>query len=169
MADRQQNVSCLAAGISQEPCERVVGNWTNIGHCSAVGSDKNCGVGIVVQERTCEDGTIHKCDEIPLRDDAVNCEYADIPLDPCPKTVGNWTTKGKCKSAVSGCGPGTATQIRKCSNGTIDKCSKGDMERTVSCKDAGIPQLNCTGYLRYQFSLLKSTNYITMIKKYYVH
>ena len=157
MADRQQNVSCLAAGISQEPCERVVGNWTNIGNCSAVGSDEDCGLGIVAQVRTCEDGTIHKCSEILLRDDAVNCEDAGIPLDPCPKDFsGNWTTKGTCKSAVPGCGPGTATQIKDCTNGTIDKCSKDDMERTVSCKDAGIPQLNCTGYLRYQVSISKN-------------
>ena len=147
MADRQRNVSCLDAGISQKHCERVLGNWINIGNCSAVGDDKGCGPGTVAQERTCEDGTIHKCATIPLRNDAVNCEDAGIPLDPCPKTVGKWTTRGTCKSAVPGCGPGTTTQIRDCANGTIDKCSKDDMERTVSCSDAGIQQPYCTGYL----------------------
>ena len=152
MADRQQNVSCLDAGINQADCERVVGNWTNIGNCSAVGDDKGCGPGTVVRKRSCEDGTIHKCEDIDLQDDAVNCEDAGIPLPACSKTVGNWTTKGTCKSAVPGCGPGTATLIRDCTNGTIDKCLKDDMERTVSCKDAGIPQRNCTGYLKYHFS-----------------
>ena len=145
LGDRQQNVSCLDAGMEQDDCDRVLGDWINIGNCSAVGSDKGCGPGTVVQERTCEDGTNLFCRDVELRNEAVNCEDAGNPLPPCQKILGIWKTKGGCNSIVKGCGPGTATQIRDCTNGTIDKCSDDDMEKTVTCKTAGIEQANCTG------------------------
>ena len=36
------------------------GEWKNIGNCKANGID-NCGEGIQLQNRTCQDGTIDKC------------------------------------------------------------------------------------------------------------
>ena len=142
--DRERNSSCQDAGIKQPNCQRVLGNWTNIGNCTAVGAVENCGPGLISRNRTCEDGTILKCKDAKLKE-TVSCVDAGDPLPPCPKVLGNWKNDGPCQSINVGCGPGNVNQIRNCINGTDDKCSIDDIERRITCKAAGLIQPECTG------------------------
>ena len=61
------------------------------------------------------------------------------------KLLGDWTNDGNC--AASGpdptCGPGIQAQIRTCTDGTVDKCTKTDRQRTVDCGAAGTLLPNC--------------------------
>ena len=159
LGDRQRNVSCQAAGIKQLDCERLLGNWTNIGNCSAVGVNKTCGPGIIKRVRECQAGTIDKCEDVGLSD-TINCKDVGIALPPCEKKLGNWTTNEACKSIVDGCGPRFTTQIRECTDGTNDKCTKADTERTVTCDGIEFQQPNCTGNIRSRLHLYKTTNLI---------
>ena len=64
-----------------------------------------------------------------------------------PKSLGDWTNDGKCVATGANpkCGPGTQIQTRTCTDGTFDKCTDPDRERTVSCKVAGTELPICKG------------------------
>ena len=56
-----------------------------------------------------------------------------------PKSFGDWTNEGNCVPSgdLPDCGPGTQLQKRTCTDGTIDKCTEADKQRTVTCAVAG--------------------------------
>ena len=139
--DRKRTLPCRDVDVELPDCPRVIGDWADFGACTAVGKDKNCGAGLIIQKRTCKDGTNDKCKDVGLQQQ-VSC---DLPA--CPKKLGDWKTVGTCKTVGedANCGPGNATQTRTCTNGTSEHCSLADMERTVSCKQAGISLPECKG------------------------
>ena len=49
--------------------------------------------------------------------------------------LGGWTNEGSCQAVGvnPACGPGTQTQVRTCTDGTIDKCTINDREQIISC------------------------------------
>jgi hypothetical protein len=64
LEDIQISSTCRDADIQLPDCKRVVGNWTNIGPCTATGEDSSCGIGVMLQKRSCEDGTRDKCSDV---------------------------------------------------------------------------------------------------------
>ena len=54
---------------------------------------------------------------------------------------------GECVAtgANPACGPGTIAQTRTCTDGTFDKCTDADIERTVTCSVAGVSLPPCGG------------------------
>ena len=57
-------ISCAEAGSPLNDCERILSVWFNVTQCEATGKDKTCGPGMVMQEKKCTDGTIHKCADL---------------------------------------------------------------------------------------------------------
>ena len=112
--------------------QKTIGDWKNLGPCSANGSDKNCGPGRQFQVRSCINGAIDKCTEDDVRQ-VISCNLAD-----CKKIIGIWTDSGECIASDSSktCGPssGTQKQVRTCIDGTKDHCQSKDRERAISCK-----------------------------------
>ena len=53
--------------------------------------------------------------------------------------LGGWTNEGSCQAVGvnPACGPGTQTQVRTCTDGTIDKCIPEEKQRGVTCAVAG--------------------------------
>ena len=51
------------------------------------------------------------------------------------KQLGKWSNEGECVATGEDktCGPGTQTQTRECTDGTIDLCTAEDTSRVVSC------------------------------------
>ena len=125
-ADRARTQNC-----SLPHCQKIFGDWDNLGKCIGSGSDKNCGLGEQIQVRSCIDGTVDKCAQED-RHRAISCNLRD-----CQKRVGKWSNDGECiaSNADSSCGPlsGTQTQVRTCIDGTSDKCQSHDRERTIQC------------------------------------
>ena len=54
---------------------KILGDWENIGPCSAFGGVATCGDGIQVQSRTCTDGTVDKCLDEDMHRITI-CRYA---------------------------------------------------------------------------------------------
>ena len=116
----------------------------NIEACRATGMNKSCGHGQLLQNRSCTNGTLEKCQTQKLTR-TVSCRYAKDPLPPCEKVVTPWKIISSCTASVlnTTCGPGTTKQIRECVDGTIDKCGAIELERFVSCEEAGNPLQDC--------------------------
>ena len=64
-----------------------------------------------------------------------------------PKLFGDWTNEGKCAGTGDdpNCGPGTQHQKRTCTDGTVDKCTATEKQRTVTCTIAGTQLPACRG------------------------
>ena len=122
--DTEQIISC-----NLPDCIKRLGNWTNTGVCEATGNDASCGPGNQNQTRTCSDGTTDKCTPTD-RERTISCN-----LPNCIKILGTWTNKTVCEATGknSSCGPGNQKQTRVCMDGTIDKCTTTDRERTIPC------------------------------------
>ena len=125
-ADRARTQNC-----SLPHCQKLFGDWDNLGKCIGSGSDKNCGLGEQFQVRSCIDGTVNKCSQDD-RNHAISCNLRD-----CLKIVGPWINDGECipSDVENSCGlsSGTQKQVRTCINGTNDKCQSNDIEREISC------------------------------------
>ena len=56
----------------------------------------------------------------------------------CSKRLGNWTNVGRCiengPEKLCGSRSGTQRQIRKCLNGTSDKCETNERGREIPCQ-----------------------------------
>lgn len=52
------------------------------------------------------------------------------------KQLGSWANDGVCEGngADISCGPGNQKQTRTCIDGTTDKCTSADIERTIWCR-----------------------------------
>ena len=113
-------------------CPMIVGNWHNIGVCSALRTDQSgpCGPGTQSQSRTCKDGTREKCNAIDHHR-TLACVLRD-----CSKQLGSWTNVGGCIAKVGGqdCTSGTQRSTRSCIDGTRDRCQSADRDRTTSCR-----------------------------------
>ena len=61
------------------------------------------------------------------------------------KVLGEWKNSGQCKSIGKNptCGSGLQTQTRNCTDGTLEKCTKQDSERQISCFIAGTALPEC--------------------------
>ena len=123
--------SARTQNCSLPDCQKIFGNWENLGECIGSGSDKNCGLGEQFQVRSCIDGTVDKCSQED-RNHAISCNLRD-----CLKIVGTWINDGECtpSDVENSCGlsSGTQKQVRTCINGTNDKCQSNDIEREISC------------------------------------
>ena len=123
---------------------KELGDWKNEGECLAEGEDSSCGPGTQLQLRSCVDGSQNNCTREDI-ERTVPCVDAGSALPPCPKILGNWTNENKChadnvevvENLVASCGPGTQLQRRTCVDGTLEKCTGEEIERTVTCLDAG--------------------------------
>ena len=138
-ADRARTQNC-----SLPHCQKIFGNWENLGECVASGSDKNCGPGGQFQIRSCTDGTVDKCTDED-RQHAISCNLSD-----CLKIVGTWNNVSECipSDDENSCGPssGIQMQVRTCVDGTSDKCKSDDREREILCDLTNCPgELNSLG------------------------
>ena len=62
------------------------------------------------------------------------------------KQLGDWTNEGDCLARNGNrCGPGKQKQIRKCTDGSRDKCTEEDKKRSISCNEAGSALPECVG------------------------
>ena len=136
--DIERAVTCLDAGSVLPPCPKILGNWTNDGECQAEGEEPSCGPGNQLQIRTCVDGTLEKCTNEDIERTAT-CLDAGSALPSCQKVLGNWTNEGECQAEGDdpSCGPGFQLQLGMCLDGVLEKCETNDIERTVSCFEAG--------------------------------
>ena len=121
--DREKFVTCHLPD-----CPKKFGEWNNDGLCEMLGG-KNCGKGVQKQSRSCIDGTKDKCLDSD-RQRSNPCFLKD-----CEKETGSWKNDGKCKpiEQSKNCGPGQQQQSRHCKDGTVDKCSEEDRQRTIPC------------------------------------
>ena len=80
-----------------------------------------------------------------------------------PKKFTNWENDGVCQANGQNpaCGPGKQSQIRGCTDGTIDKCTEiVDTERIVPCSDAGTALPACPpckkfiGYIESRYKIV---------------
>ena len=64
-----------------------------------------------------------------------------------PKLLGTWTNTGSCvaNGPDPQCGPGNQTQLRTCTDGTVDKCTESDKLQIVTCEEAGTQLPHCIG------------------------
>ena len=64
-----------------------------------------------------------------------------------PIAYSGWTNEGECvpTGPNPACGPGTQLQKQTGTDGTIDKCTEYDMERTITCSAAGVSLPPCGG------------------------
>ena len=117
-------------------CPKTLGIWVDQGNCNAIGANKHCGPGNIVQVRQCEDGTIEKCTRED-REQISRCNLAD-----CPMQTGNWTNNGYCvaNNDPKECGPGQQKQTRTCVDGTKEKCTNKNRERHISCNLMDCPK-----------------------------
>ena len=117
--------------------EKQFGPWTNLGDCKPIFKNQSCGLGYQFHRRQCFDGAEQRCsfsdtDKISL------CSKYD-----CPRIITAWQNVGECRAEdneIVTCGDGIQTQIRNCTNGTSRKCSDIEIQRNVSCLEAGLPQ-----------------------------
>jgi len=72
---------CAEAEISRES-PKILGPWIDQGTCQAVGKDPACGPGMQIQKRSCEDGTIDKCEFMDSQR-AISCADAGSALPAC--------------------------------------------------------------------------------------
>ena len=56
-----------------------------------------------------------------------------------PKVFGPWTNDGECQGDGEdpSCGTGTQSQTRTCTDGTVEKCTAANSQRSVTCTAAG--------------------------------
>ena len=66
-----------------------------------------------------------------------------------PKTFGEWANEGSCHGEGDDptCGAGSQQQKRTCTDGTIDKCTTTETQRTVTCEVAGTALPVCSRFL----------------------
>ena len=129
-SDFKREISCDLTN-----CEKVYGNWTDVGSCMSDGDKTDCGPGKQNKTRLCEDGTIDKF---------VNAEKFQVVvcrLPDCSKELGEWNTSGPCESETNGkyCGPGIQKLTRVCTDGTSDKCSDDDVMQDSRCSLSDCP------------------------------
>ena len=64
------------------------------------------------------------------------------------KVLGEWANEGSCHADGDDptCGAGSQQQKRTCTDGTIDKCTAEDTERTVTCQIAGTALPVCSKF-----------------------
>ena len=126
--------------------EKQLGSWSNSGECIATGDDPTCGQGNQSQKRTCIDGTNDICTAADTVQ-TVSCTEAGSALPDCvvEKQLSAWTNIGDCEGTGEDptCGPGNQKQSRTCTDGTADKCTDADREKTISCIDAGTALPEC--------------------------
>ena len=129
-SDVSRTISC-----SKPDCPKILGIWVDSGSCIAFGSDKSCGPGRQRQTRTCQDGTNDKC-RPQDREQSTSCSLTD-----CPKRLGSWSNVGSCIATRpdKSCGPGNQRQTRSCVDGTTDRCSSSDRDRSVACNRPDCP------------------------------
>ena len=139
----EKSVSCAEAGTSLSDCPKLFGDWKNFGGCVATGTNKTCGPGYQKQRRSCSNGTIEKCTPSEM-EEIISCAEAGTKLDDCPKIFGAWKNYGECAPTRinMNCGPGNQTKIRHCTDGTTDKCTPAEIEKNVTCAEAGT-ELDC--------------------------
>ena len=63
------------------------------------------------------------------------------------KLLGAWRNEGGCNGQGDDptCGSGTQVQKRTCTDGTVEKCTDADKQRTVTCAVAGTKLPDCSG------------------------
>lgn len=135
-----------------------MGNWINNGTCEPLFQNERCGPGYQMMTRKCVDGGIQKC---ALSDvmKIYPCHEHD-----CPKSIGEWENIGKCEAAEEDgngkCGDGNQRQRRICQEGTKDKCTGVNLERIISCSDAGTayPVCNARKYFLKHKIVIKPIN-----------
>ena len=118
--------------------------WQNEGPCNGTGDDTTCGEGDQVQFRQCTDGTVDKCTDEDTRR-TIPCNAAGTALPSCPKVLGGWQNEGPCNAIGDDptCGQGNQVQNRPCTDGTVEKCTKEEKKRTISCEIAGTALPDC--------------------------
>lgn len=104
--------------------------------------------------------------ETPGGMDARGCQLPATCI--VPKKFGKWANQGQCVPTVTdkpttpipfpmriaadplaptsipkACGPGTQLQHRTCTDGTTDKCTEDDVQRSITCSAAGVPLPPC--------------------------
>ena len=67
---------------------KILGPWIDQGTCQAVGKDPACGPGMQIQKRSCEDGTIDKCEFMDSQR-AISCADAGSALPACQIGISN--------------------------------------------------------------------------------
>ena len=109
-----------------------------------MGDDTKCGEGAQFQSRQCTDGTLDKCTDEDTRR-TITCNAAETALPNCPKVLGNWQNEGPCKGIGDDptCGQGNQVQNRPCTDGTVEKCTNDEKQRTISCEIAGTTLPDC--------------------------
>ena len=118
--------------------------WQNKGPCNGMGDDTTCGEGEQVQSRQCTDGTVDKCTDEDTRR-TIPCNAAGTALPSCPKVLGGWQNEGPCNAIGDDptCGQGNQVQNRPCTDGTVEKCTNDEKQRTISCEIAGTALPDC--------------------------
>ena len=77
----------------------------------------------------------------------------------CPRILTNWTNNGGCRGdddEIITCGDGFQKQTRDCKDGTTLKCTNIELERNISCQDAGIELPQCPSRLNYDIHSIRS-------------
>ena len=79
-----------------------------------------------------------------------------------PKMFGAWANSGSCEGAAANphCGPGTQSQTRTCTDGTIDHCESTDTSRVVSCVTSGTELPVCGKYVTDHTYMIHTTHEI---------
>ena len=142
----EQKVACHDAKASLPDCQKIFSSWRTSGPCLATGTNKSCGPGLSLQERTCTNGTVNKCSSSRyIR--SVSCENAGNPLPNCPRIISQWKNTTSCKATGHDktCGPGFVILNRNCTDGTYDLCQNIPIQKNVSCVVANIPLSDCSG------------------------
>ena len=122
--------------------DKNLSSWTNYGGCKPVFRNQSCGLGYQFQRRQCLDGADEQCSFADMVKISI-CSVYD-----CPCILSNWTNNGECRGEndeVVTCGDGFQKQIRDCKDGTTVKCSNIELERNISCHDAGTDLPKCPG------------------------
>jgi len=137
-ADTAQAIACA---LPDCVVEKVLGDWTNDGDCVATGDDPTCGPGNQNQVRTCTDGSTDVCTDADTAQN-IACALPDCVVE---KVLGDWTNDGDCVGTGDDptCGPGTQSQVRTCTDGSVDVCTDADTAQSISCTDAGTALPEC--------------------------
>ena len=80
----KRKILCHEANASLPDCQKSLGSWRTSDQCLATGTNRSCGPGLSLQERTCVNGTVHKCLNSKLTRN-VSCEEAGNPLPNCTR------------------------------------------------------------------------------------
>ena len=83
------------------------------------------------------------------------------------KILGEWANEGSCNGEGEDitCGPGSQHQRRACTDGTIDKCTAEETQRTVTCEVAGTALPVCSKLCVLKINWLRCTYKPDMIPR----